>query len=328
MILDLVHNGVAFDPGLGAGAGGQVALSDVLGNEQFNIFLANDSERFGDFWDGFEGGVTYINQSQRLNYGLGLFRLTQIYDQELDVIRRERRIGMVGLASYPFNKFTRVEGSILLRHASDHRFADGRIRAVDLVSNFVAIVHDNSRWTVMGPSGGSRLYLGGGFTRDLGAGEGNNATLLAEIRHYRMPIHGIVAATRFQTQASMLEDAQRFYLGGYNSLPGIPRRTLDGRQTLLVQQELRFPVLRRLVLAIPTAWEFPTVSGALYAGAAWAWNDAFSSDSPHRLGVVGFGVYVGGGYYPAIRWNFSWPTEDFRTLPQRPRTQFTIGFNY
>jgi hypothetical protein len=326
--LDLVQNGVAFDPGLGAGAGGQIALSDVLGNEQFHIFLSNDSERFGNFWDGFEGGVTYINQSQRLNYGIGLFRLTQIYDVDLDLVRREKRLGLVGLASYPFDKFTRLEGSLLVRHASDHRLHDGEVASVDLVSNFVALVHDNSRWTAVGPSGGTRMYLGGGLTRDLDDGRGNNASMLAEIRHYRMPVANIVSATRIQGQASMWKDAQRFYLGGYNSLPGVSRRTLFGQRTLLLQEELRFPLLRRLVVAVPSPWEFPTVSGTMFAGAAWAWEDAFGPRWDQRLGILGFGLYLGGGYYPAVRWNFVWTTTDFRRFAPGPRTQFTLGFNY
>ena len=326
--LDLVQNGVAFDPGLGAGAGGQIALSDVLGNEQFHISISNDSERFGNFWDGFEGGVTYINQSQRLNYGIGLFRLTQIYDVDLDLVRREKRLGLVGLASYPFDKFTRLEGSVLVRHASDHLLRDGQVTSVELVSNFLALVHDNSRWTAVGPSGGTRMYLGGGFTRDLDAGLANNASLLAEIRHYRMPIPNVVAATRIQGQAGLWKDAQRFYLGGYNSLPGVERRSLFGQKTLMVQEEVRFPLLRRLVLAIPSPWEFPTVSGTLFAGAAWAWEDAFGGMWTQRLGVAGFGLYLGGGYYPAIRWNFVWPTTDFKTFESGPHTQFTLGFNY
>src|SRR5262249_31671132 len=120
--LDLVQNAIAVDPALGGAGGGQIAISDVLGNEQYYIYLANDSERFGgDFWDGFEGGLTYINQARRLNYGLGLFRLTEVYDPDLDLVRRERRLGVLGLATYPFNRFNRLEGSLLIRHASDHR---------------------------------------------------------------------------------------------------------------------------------------------------------------------------------------------------------------
>jgi hypothetical protein len=259
---------------------------------------------------------------------VGLFRLTQLYDVDLDLIRREKRIGLIGLVSYPFDKFTRIEGSLLVRHATDHRFQSGDVSAVDLVSNFIAIVRDNARWSGMGPSGGHRLYLGGGVTRDLGSGRGNNASILAEVRHYRTPIPGIVSATRVQGQASMWSDAQRYYLGGYNSLPGVSRRALSGQQTLLVQEEIRFPLVRRLVIAIPSPWEFPTVSGVAYAGAAWTWDEAFGERWDDRIGVVGLGLYLGGGYYPAIRWNFSWPTQDFRHFTSRPRTQFTIGFNY
>jgi hemolysin activation/secretion protein len=202
------------------------------------------------------------------------------------------------------------------------------VASVDLVSNFLAFVHDDARWTAMGPSGGSRMYVGGGFTRDIGSGEGNSGLVLAELRHYRMPIPNVVSATRVQGQVSLLRDAQNFYLGGYNSLPGISRRSLSGHQTVLLQEELRFPLVRRLVLAIPSPWEFPTVSGAVFAGAAWTWDDAFGERWNERMGIVGFGLYLGGGYYPAIRWNFTWPTHDFRSLGRGPRTQFTIGFNY
>ena len=44
--------------------------------------------------------------------------------------------------------------------------------------------------------------------------------------------------------------------------------------------------------------------------------------------MVGFGVYLGGGYYPALRWNFVWPTRDFKHFDPGPRRQFTLGFNY
>uniref|UniRef100_A0A832HZK3 Bacterial surface antigen (D15) domain-containing protein n=1 Tax=Eiseniibacteriota bacterium TaxID=2212470 RepID=A0A832HZK3_UNCEI len=322
--LDLVQNGFAIDPGVGGVGGGQVALSDVLGNEALYIYLSNDSERFGDFWDGFEGSLTYVNQSRRLNYGIGTFRLTQTYDADIDVIRREKRSGVLVLASYPFSKFLRVEGSVVARHASQHRLRDGRIRSVDLISNVLSVTHDNARWTALGPSAGSRVLLAAGVTRDLTSGEGDYGTLLSELRVYRMPWSGLVSATRVQGQASLGRDAQTFYLGGFTSLRGFDRRALAGEQTLLVQQELRFPVLRGLTFAIPTPWAFPTVNAAAFGDAAWAWNGR----EVERLGSLGVGAFIGGGYFPAIRWNYAWVTRDFATLSLRPRTQFAIGFLY
>jgi hypothetical protein len=39
--LDLIQNGIAVDPSFGGIGGGQVALSDILGNEQFYISITN-----------------------------------------------------------------------------------------------------------------------------------------------------------------------------------------------------------------------------------------------------------------------------------------------
>lgn len=323
--LDLVQNAFAVDPALGAGGGGQIAISDVLGNEKIHLYLSNDSERFGtSFWDGFEGGVTYINQSRRLNYGLGVFRLTQMYDPELDLVRRERRVGVLGLAMYPFNRFTRLEGSMLVRHASDHRLRNGTSKDVDLISHYLSLVHDNSGWSMLGPSTGTRFLISGGFTRDMTSGAGDFASMVVEARHYERPLPVLVSATRVQGQASFGNDAQRYYLGGLVSLRGYDRRTISGTKTLLVQQEFRLPVVRGLTFALPRAWQFPTISTALFADYAMALDRNFVD----RRGAVGAGAFIGGGYYPVIRWNFTWVTPDFQTFAHRPRTTFLIGYNF
>jgi len=321
---DMVQNGVSFAPGFGGAGAGQLALTDMLGNEQILITLANDSDQFGNFWDGWEGGVTYYNRGRRLNYGLGIFRLTQIYDAQLDVVRRERRVGVVGLAAYPFSKFMRLEGSLLVRHASDHRLQNGLSQNVDLVSNFVSLIYDNTRWGWIGPSMGSRLMLSAGFTRDLTSGAGDYGTLLAEVRQYHPLLSGVVAATRFQAQSSLGRDAQHYFLGGPYSLRGYERRSLSGVNTVLVQQEVRFPILQGMTLAIPSAWVFPTVNGAVFADAAWTWNYG----PPQRLGSAGTSLFIGGGYFPALRWDWAWLTPDFQTFSKRAYKRFSVGFNF
>jgi hypothetical protein len=323
--LDLVQNAVAYDPVLGGAIGaGQISLSDVLGNEQYYVFLANDSERFGDFWDGFQVGVTYVNQARRLNYGLGAFRLTEQYDADLDLIRREKRVGLLALASYPFDKFTRLEASVVVRHAGEHLLRDGRVLDVDLVSDFLTLVRDNVGWSSLGPASGMRAYLSAGFTRDLTSGAADFGTLMAEERHYLNPFPGLVLASRAQGLASLGADAQRYYLGGRSTLRGWERRSLAGTRTVLLQQEARFPVLRGLVLAVPAPWEFPAVTGAGFVDAAWAWDE----QSMDRRGSVGFAVYLGGAYFPAVRWNFAWTTTDWAHWAKRPATQFNLGFNF
>lgn len=322
--LDVAQNGVALDPSLGAAGAGQIAVTDLLGDETLYLFLSNDSENFGSFLDGFEAGLTYFNQGQRLNYGGGLFRLTRVYDPDLDVVRRERRVGGLLIASYPFNKFTRLEGSFVLRYAQDHFLRDGRFEDLWLASNFLTLVHDNSRWTEMGPSGGVRCNLSGGFTRDLTSGSGDYFTTTADLRGYVEPVRHIVSATRLLLQDSFGDDAQRFYLGGRYNLRGYDRRFLNGKHTALVQQEFRFPLWRGLRLGFPVPWEVPAISGALFADAATAGD---KDERFEKRASFGVGVYLGGGYFPTLRWNFI-RRHDFVKLEKSTITQFVVGFNY
>src|SRR5262249_42014659 len=253
------------DPVFGTTAAAQIALSDVLGNEQYQIFLANDSERFGgNFWSGFEGSVTYLNQAQRLNYGIGLFRLTEVYDVDLDEVRREQRVGVLGLVSYPFNRFDRVELSVLPRHADNHLLRNGTIENVNLVSNFVTLVHDNVIWTSLGPGLGTRFFASAGYTRDLTFSDGDYGQTVSELRHCEMPVSWLVLASRAQGYASFGRDAQAFYLGGYGSIAGYDRRAIAGPRTLLLQQEIRAPLVRGLTLAAPVPWMLPPIGGAVF----------------------------------------------------------------
>jgi hypothetical protein len=322
---DLVQSAIGYDPsGGGAEPAGQLALSDVLGNEQIYIYVGNDADRYGNFWDGFQGSVTYINRARRLNWGVGLFRLTETYDADLDLVRREPRVGIQGLVSYPISKFTRVEGSVVVRHAQNHFYRSGQFGSADLVSNFASLVHDNTRWTWMGPSGGQRLFLSAGFTRDLAGSDGNYTTLRAEARQYAMPLPHVVSVTRVQAQSSGGADAQRYYMGGTFALRGYDRRSFAGFQTMLVQEELRLPLLRRLRLAVPGMSTLPYIGGAAFADAAWFVN----GPTRMRAGSAGFGVYLLGGYYPAIRWNWVWLTHDFQQFTARPIMQFSIAYNF
>jgi hypothetical protein len=324
--LDLVQNMIGTNSSLGyTQSFGQIAVSDMLGNEQYVVTIANDSQQFGDFWDGWEGGVTYINQGQRLNYGLGVFRLTSLYDPDFELLRREKRIGMLALASYPFSRFDRLDASVEIRHASHHLLRAGGSPTVDLVSNFVSLVHDNSRWTWTGPVGGTRLNLTAGFTRDMTGGRSDVGTVYGEVRHYRQPVPGVVMAWRANGWASFSRDAQRLYLGGPTRLHVPERRFAAGLQTIVVQQETRFPLLRGLVLGIPAPWQLPTVSGVVFGDAAWV----FDRFDDRRIGVAGWGVYLGGGYWPALRWNWMWVTEDWHRFGNRaPAHEFFIAYNF
>ncbi len=323
--MDIAQSLVALDPALGAGGGGgMVALSDVLGNEGLYLFLSNDASSLGGFLDGMEFGVTYFNRSQRLNYGVGIFRLARIYDVDFDLFRRERRVGGTLLAAYPLSKFTRLEASTVLRHAQDHLLRSGDFRDLWLLSNFVAFVHDDTRFTFHGAGGGQRLNVTAGFTRDLSTGTGDDVSLRLDGRAYRTLVKDVVWANRVVTQASSGDDPERFYLGGPYSIRGWERRILSGTKTAFAQTELRFPILARTRLGAPLPIEFPRVNVALFADAAVAGE--FGRRFEQR-GSLGAGLYVGGGYFPVLRLDFSKRT-DLKRIDPTTRTQFSIGYSF
>jgi outer membrane protein assembly factor BamA len=167
------------------------------------------------------------------------------------------------------------------------------------------------------------MFASAGVTRDMTSGAGDYGTLIGEWRHYER-VWNVVSAMRVMGQSSHGRDANRFYVGGYGSLRGYDRRALSGTQIMLVQGELRFPLVRGLVFAVPAPWMFPTISGALFADAGWGWEDG----RQEQLGSVGTSVYLGGGYFPVLRWNFAWRTEDWKTFTNDPRMQFFIGVTF
>ena len=75
---------------------------------------------------------------------------------------------------------------------------------------------------------------------------------------------------------------------------------------------------------MPRGFPLPPIGVAGFADAGWAWDFIGAS----RLGSAGFGVYLGGGVYPAIRWNWAWRTFDFEHFQSRPVRQFMISYDF
>jgi hypothetical protein len=257
-----------------------------------------------------------------------VFRLTEVYDADLDAVLREKRTGLTGLVSYPIDKFFRIDATLVFRHAMDHRLRDGRIRTVDLFSEYLALVRDNTVWSYAGPIAGQRWYVAGGFTRDLTSAEGSWSTAYGEWRGYVRPLPRMVSATRVAGEGSFGRDAQRQYIGGPWVLPGYDSRVLFGTRTALVTQEIRMPLLRGTVLAVPAPWELPAISVAGFGDMAWGWNRFGDLWYLDRLGSAGYGLYIGGGVFPSIRWNWAYLTRDFKVFAPRPVMQFLITYDF
>jgi outer membrane protein assembly factor BamA len=323
--LDLIQGGVAFDPDFGGGGGGQIAFSDLLNNEQILLFIANEGGSGGSFLDSFDVGLTYYNSRRRLNWALGAFRLARTYNADLDLYLQESRLGGVFLASYPLSRFNRIETSLVVRRITNHLYRSGVQSDTYFVSNLFSYVHDSTLWSRIGPFDGSRYGVTLGLTTDLGAGIGDYVSVLGDYRWYRRLVGDMTYALRGQGRVSFGEEGQRYYVGGAVSLRGYPYRSVAGQRLLLLNQEIRFPLVQRLVVAMPTGpMDLPIFYGSCFADMAWAGDDVWSE---RFFGSVGVGFFVGGGPYPRLRVDLAWPT-DFHSIADHADTEFSVGFGY
>jgi hypothetical protein len=315
---------MVYDPEFVGGGSGQIALSDILGNRHVLMYLSSQSEQGGDFLGTLSVGVAYLDLTRRVSYGLGAFSLGTVYDEELDVLRQERRSGFLLYAAYPTSRFERIEGNIVARYSDEYAYRNGERAPALLVSNYLSYVWDNTNLGGSGELIGTRVYLTLGATRDVTRGVADYALSQADLRRSASLLRSLILASRLEVLASFGEEGRRFYLGGPSSLRGYGTRTLSGRRVVLVNNELRLPLLARLALRTPSGTlALPTIKGALFFDAGTSGDDGLN---PWR-GSLGFGFYLGGGYYPVVRFNVAWRT-DFDSVSSKPVKEFTVGWNY
>ena len=325
--LDFAGAGIAIDPDFGSlGNGGQVVLSDILGNHKYYFFFGNSSERVDNFFKQLNVGANYVNLSNRLNYSLGVFHLTQNIGDFFSILRSERRYGVSAGLSYPFNKFTRLDGSVVVRFVErDLDFEGLHTTKTLLGSTFLTYVVDNTIWTIGGPLKGWRWYTTVGQTVDFRDRGFDYTTVQFDLRQYFKITNRIVLAERFQTRHAWGNDFQLFYLGGPWDLRGYKFREFYGRSTYLLNNELRFPLIDRFALTLPFGTlETPMMRGSLFLDVARVNRYIFDSE---YLGSMGAGVEFNLGYAPVIRVNFTRQT-DFDTISSKTEFELFIGYNY
>lgn len=327
--IDFVGAGVAIDPqGGDVGNGGQLVMTDVLGNHQISMVFGTTTQDLNDFWKEFNAAFFYTNLSHRINYSLGVFHLSTYGLQDI-YARQERRVGGAFGVSYPLDKFRRIESSVVARYIEQGDFSSFQgTRSSYTGSLFLTYVEDNTLWTIGGPLLGSRFYITGGQTVDF-LGRGFDSSLLQlDIRHYIKLSSRIVFAARYVTRNAFGGDRDVFYLGGPWTLRGYDYRQFFGRTTHLFNTELRFPLLDGLKVVLPFGpIEFPMFRGSLFFDAGKTSRNEFDVFDTPWLGTLGTGIELNLGYAPVIRVNFTWPT-DFDTISHHTRLELFIGYNY
>ena len=300
--IDIAQSQITQDPLYGSSGGAQMAMSDMLGNDQFYFLLYNTANSKDDFLESFNFSVTKVNLSNRVNKAYGLYHFAGTYFDRIRGFFYERRFGGFAAMSYPLSSFKRVEASINIRKSNLDDFGLNNSRRSVLASNFISFTKDNSIWGASGPMDGERYSLTIGNTYDFQEPNTNFQTVIADYRRYFRLSQRVSYATRLWTALHTGKGAEynRFFMGGSWDLRLYPRWQIWGTRLFLVSQEMRFPFIDRFSLSFPFGGiGFSAIRGAIFLDAGNAWDNKLDN----VLGSAGFGARMRLGGFLVFRYD-------------------------
>src|SRR5439155_513178 len=193
--LDFAAGDAVVAPGVGSAQGAVFVFSDLLSDHQLYLLVSSFSgSGFGNLLDNFSGTAFYLNQSHRVNWGVGAFRLRGLfYEGDFSTLYDETSGGAFGEIRYPLSRFTRIEAEYRVEHSN--RFDVTRPDLIEngptefhrvgwLASNYLSYVRDNTLWLPTGPIDGGRVNLTGGLVNDISHGRFDTWVVAADYRRY------------------------------------------------------------------------------------------------------------------------------------------------
>ena len=340
--LDFAAGDAAVAPGLGSAQGAVFVFSDLLSDHLMYLTLSSfQGSGFGNLVDNVNGSAFYLNQSRRINWGVGVFRQRGLfYEGDFNTLFEETSYGAFAQVRYPFTRFRRLVGEYRLERSDRFDLLSTDVeeprRVGLLASNYLSYVKDNTLWLSTGPIDGERYNLTGGLVDDLSNGRFDSWLASADVRKYfRMSLRSAVAL-RVQGYASGGERPRRINIGGSWGLRGYPRYGyVAGTHAWLLNAEYRFPITEFLTIGFPFgAARFPGVEGALFVDYGRAW----SRNTTNRgvLGSSGLGLRMPIGPPLVLRLDLGYrlgsPNFDAYGLPasthNRRFVDFFFGFDY
>ncbi len=287
--LDFAQSAISTDPVFGTSGGAFLALSDLLGNDQYYFLLYNTAESQSELLSSFNIAISRISLSQRANYAYGIYRFSgRRYDlTDKDEFFFERVFGGYFAVSYPLSKFQRIETAVSLSNSNKDVDISIEERKALLLSNSISFTHDNSLWGPSGPLDGSRFKLTLAYTSDIQYSNVNYYSVIFDYRHYLRLSQRSALASRFWVFYNHGKESRRFVMGGSWDLRGYPRWSIRGEKLWLISNELRFPFLDQFSIRFPfTGLTFWSIRGALFFDAGSAWDDSYAE----TLGSLGGGL--------------------------------------
>ena len=339
--LDVAAGGAGASPGWGATQGAQLVVSDLLGDHSVSMSVSMyGAANVSDLLSNLNAEAFYLNQAQRLNWGIGAFRLSGVFlEQDFSQLYRESTAGVYGSIRYPFSRFTRFEGQTRLEYSDRDDFNNPVIRGARrrqgvLASNFLSLVTDNALWLNTGPIDGSRWNLTAGVVSDISHGVFENWIGSADYRRYIRTSMQSAVSLRGYLYASEGTRPRAVAIGGSWMLRGYPRFSQAGTRAWMTNAEWRFPIANFVALGFPFGTvRFPEVQGAVFSDFGQSWERSRYDSRVLGSAGVGFRMPVIPGFVFRLdvgrRFALNSPKVDPRASYYNRRfLDFFFGFNY
>lgn len=326
--LDIAQSAISTDPVFGTAGGAFLALSDLLGNDQYYFLLYNTAQSQDELLSSFNLAISRVSLGQRTSYAYGIYRFSgRRYDlTDRDRYFFERAFGGYFALSYPLTRFQRIETSVSLTNSNKE--IDGTIedRKALLLSNAISFTHDNSLWGPSGPLDGSRFNITLAFTSDIQYSNVNYFSAIFDYRTYLRLSQRSALASRFWIFYNDGKESRRFVMGGSWDLRGFRRWSIRGEKLWLTSHELRFPFIDQFAVRFPFGGiSFWSIRGALFVDVGSAWDTKYLE----TLGSFGGGLRMNLGGVLVLRYDVGKRIEDnFRRIQDGLFHQFFFGWDF
>lgn len=326
--LDIATSSITADPVFGTTTGGILAMSDLLGNDQYYFLVYNNSQTGDEFFKSFNIAISRVSLEHRLNYAYGIFHLSgQRYDFGDDFSYYERRYGGYFALSYPLSSFDRIEASTSLANSFRDLTLETVNRRALLLTNAISYVKDNSIWGPTGPLDGMRFNATVSYTTDIQFGNVNYYTLIFDLRKYFRISTTVALASHVEYLMNDGKEASRWAIGGSWDLRGWPRLGLRGKKALVVSNELRFPLVDLVDVRFPIGINlaFPYIRGAAFVDFGNAWDTKYNN----TYADFGIGARINVFYILALRYDIGKRIENnLKTFQSGLFQQFFFGWDF
>jgi hypothetical protein len=254
--------------------GTQVSFADVLGDKQFNFFVASVSQfrtiagsyvnlarRMEFAVQGFQQTTFFYGNADYLSYNLGL---TPFLDRD-DAIATRSITGGTVFARYPLSRYTRLElsgGAVryneqfddptveeISRQYQEQLYGTSILREGTSLPLGIAFVHEDTVFREFGPIAGSAVRLSYDASPKGGDLLSYQTVDLDARKYLRIGTSGLFAL-RFKGFKSWGQNPDFQYFGGNSEMRGYDYLSFIGQEGFFANAELRFPLIEAMLTPV------------------------------------------------------------------------------